>query len=185
MPKPTKEPVQIFQLKVTLRQFRPPIWRRIQVPGDITLYKLHQIVQLSMGWTNSHLHQFTIHGVSYGETDPDLRIVNERRYRLNQLVSEVKEHFAYEYDFGDCWEHDILVEKILAPESGVHYPCCIKGKRACPPEDVGGVWGYADFLEALQDPAHPEHEDMIEWLGEEFDPEAFDLDKVNAYLRQL
>ena len=98
-------------------------------------------------------------------------------------MSRVPAKFVYEYDFGDSWEHELLVEKILPPEKGAHYPRCIKAKRACPPEDVGGVWGYDDFLEAIQDPDHPDHEDMLEWVGGEFDPEAVDLDEINETLR--
>ncbi|HRV94457.1 MAG TPA: plasmid pRiA4b ORF-3 family protein, partial [Anaerolineae bacterium] len=106
-------------------------------------------------------------------------------YRLNQIAPGEKTKFVYEYDFGDSWEHVILVEKILPPEPGVHYPRCIKGKRAGPPEDVGGIWGYEDFLEAIKDPKHPQHEAMLEWAGDDFDPEAFDMSGVNEALEKL
>jgi len=139
-----------------------------------------------MGWTNSHLHQFIVGQTYFGEPYPDygFEMHDERDVRLNQIADEGA-RFVYEYDFGDSWEHILLVEKVLEPEPGQQYPVCIKGKRACPPEDVGGVWGYYGFLEAIQDPDHPEHEDYLEWIGEDFDPEAFDLDAVNAALRAL
>jgi hypothetical protein len=180
----------IYQIKVTLRDSKPPIWRRIQVPSDINLGKLHRILQVVMGWTDSHLHQFIVGETYYGEPDPDYRAMgmemrDEKRVKLNQLVRGEKSRLRYEYDFGDSWEHELLVEKILPPEPGVRYPLCLKGKGACPPEDVGGVWGYDSFLEAIADPKHPEHDDMLEWVGGEFDPEAFDLDEVNEALRYV
>ena len=104
---------------------------------------------------------------------------------LQQVVSRVKDKLIYEYDFGDSWEHELLVEKILPLEEGKRYPVCLTGKRACPPEDCGGIWGYASLLEAIRDPEHPEHEEMVDWVGGEFDPEAFDLDEVNRELQNL
>ncbi|MEZ4771186.1 MAG: plasmid pRiA4b ORF-3 family protein [Caldilineales bacterium] len=177
----------IYQLKITLRGSRPPIWRRVLVPGSFSLYKLHQVIQLAMGWTDSHLHQFIIDGQYYGIPSPDdwEPVIDERRHTLNKIAPGPKYKFIYEYDFGDSWEHEILVESIAEAEAGVQYPVCINGKRACPPEDVGGVWGYADFLEALSDPNHSEHEMYNEWIGGEFDPEEFDLDEINAELRRL
>jgi hypothetical protein len=175
----------IYQIKVTLEYSKPPIWRRFLVPGDITLAKLHYVLQMVMGWTNSHLHQFIVGGTYYGEPHPDygFEMRDERRVRLNQIAPREGFKFGYEYDFGDSWLHQVLVEKVLPPEPGQRYPVCIKGRRACPPEDVGGVWGYDDFLEAIRDPDHPEHEDYWEWIGGEFDPEAFDLDEINELLR--
>ena len=178
----------IYQIKVTLKHSKPPIWRRIEVPGDINLAKLHRLIQAVMGWEGYHLHQFIAGGIYYGEPHPDYdlwgaEMYDEKRVKLSQLVTGEKFKFIYEYDFGDSWEHELLVEKILPPEKGAHYPRCIKAKRACPPEDVGGMWGYDDFLEAIQDPDHPDHEDMLEWVGGEFDPEAVDLDEINETLR--
>jgi hypothetical protein len=183
-------PADIYQIKVTLKHSKPPIWRRIQVPGDITLAKLHDILQVVMGWDDYHLHQFMIGGTYYGEPHPDYEMWgpemrNDKRFTLGQVVPGVSFRFVYEYDFGDSWRHELLVEKILPPEPGVECPRCLKGKRACPPEDVGGVWGYESFLEAVADPEHPQHEDMLEWFGGEFDPEAFDLDQVNQELRGM
>jgi len=181
-------PADIYQIKVTLKHSKPPIWRRIQVPGDVTLAKLHGILQVAMGWADYHLHQFVIGGTYYGEPHPDYEVWgpemrNEQRVKLGQVTPGQGFRFIYEYDLGDSWQHELLVEKILPPKPGVRYPRCLKAKRACPPEDVGGVWGYESFLEAIADPEHPQHEDLLEWIGGEFDPEAFDLDEVNQELR--
>jgi hypothetical protein len=175
----------IYQLKVTLRESKPPIWRRIQAPSDISLARLHQILQVVMGWTDSHLHQFIVGGTIIGVPDPDfgVEVKNERTVRLSQVVRGEKSKFVYEYDFGDGWQHDILVEKVLQAEPGARYPICLAGKRACPPEDCGGVWGYDDLLEVIRNPDNPEHDEMLEWLGGDFDPEAFDVDAVNQELR--
>ncbi len=183
-----KQQSNIYQLKITLKGSKPPIWRRIQVNSDITLHKLHKIIQIVMGWYGGHLHQFIIRGKYYGIPDPEIDfydVKDERRVKLNRLVSKEGEKFIYEYDFGDDWEHVILLEKILPPEPEKHYPICIKGKRACPPEDCGGIWGYEEFLKAIKDPNHPEHEEMLEWIGGDFDPEEFDLEYVNEILKEL
>ena len=178
---------RIYQIKVTLNESKPPIWRRILAPGDITLEKFHYILQVAMGWTDSHLHQFIVGQIRFGEPHPDygLDMQDERRVKLNQIVPGDGFKFRYEYDFGDSWLHNLLVEKVLEPEPGQQYPVCIKGRRACPPEDVGGVWGYDTFLEAIQNPDHPEHDEYLEWIGGEFDPEEFDLDETNEILRDL
>jgi len=181
--------VPIYQIKVTLTGSKPPIWRRIQVRSDITLAKLHDIIQAVMGWYDYHLHQFIVAGAYFGVPDPEyddwVDMRDEKKMRLNQITTSQGFKFAYEYDFGDSWEHTLLVEKILPPEEGVQYPVCVKGRRACPPEDVGGIWGYDGFLEAIQDPNHPEYDMYLEWIGGEFDPEAFDLDEANAALRRV
>lgn len=184
-----KQPTQIYQIKVTLDDTHPPIWRRILVPGNTTLLKLHDILQIVMGWEDYHLHMFTIEGLIYGDPADDefgeLGTMNEANYKLSEVIYGEGQRFSYEYDFGDSWEHTLLVEKILPPAEGVRYPLCLKGKRACPPEDVGGVWGYQLFLEAIRDPQHAEHEEYLAWVGGEFDPEAFDLEEVNANLRSM
>jgi hypothetical protein len=184
----TADESPVFQLKITLQESKPPIWRRIQVRGSTTLSKLHQILQTVMGWTDSHLHQFIADGVYYGIPDPDwadLAIKSERRVKLGQLVMAVKDRFVYEYDFGDSWEHALVVEKVLPAEPGVRYPICLAGKRACPPEDVGGIWGYTEFVEAIRQPTHPEHDAMLTWVGGSFDPEAFDREAINQALKYL
>lgn len=182
-------PRNVYQIKVTLKGSKPPIWRRIQVTSDTGLYELHHILQVVMGWEDYHLHQFIIGGRYFGQPHPDygfdLEMVDETTVKLNQVVSGVKTKFTYEYDFGDGWEHTILIEKILPLEAGEHYPACLTGRRACPPEDCGGIWGYAYLLEAIQNPDHPEHEHLLEWVGGGFDPEAFDLDEINRALKGL
>ena len=174
----------IYQLKISLRETKPPIWRTLQVLSSTTLRQLHFIVQGSMGWYNSHLHQFLIDGIEYGEPAPeyDFDVTDEAKVKLSKVVGGEKAKFSYIYDFGDSWEHTILVEKILPRDPKILYPICIKGKRACPPEDCGGPWGYVEFLEAIQNPSHPDHDDMLEWIDGAFDPEEFDLDEVNQRL---
>jgi len=168
---------------------RPPIWRRVQVPSDLTLAKLHRVIQAVMGWYDSHLHQFIVGKTYYGVPSLDefseLELKDERKARLDQILSRSKQKIVYEYDFGDSWEHEIVLEKILAPDSRTRYPACLGGARACPPEDCGGVGGYANFLEAISDPDHEEHEEMLEWIGGEFDPEQFDVDLVNQGLKTI
>jgi hypothetical protein len=185
--KKPKELRNVYQIKISLNDIRPPIWRRLEVFSDTTLEKLHLIFQLAMGWANYHLHQFTIGGEEYGQPDPDydFEMEDERKVKLYQVVPMEKFKFSYGYDFGDNWEHTVLVEKILPVEKGKHYPYCSKGKRTCPPEDVGGVWGYTDFLEIIKDVNHSEHEDMLEWVGGEFDSEEFDMKYVNERLKKI
>jgi Plasmid pRiA4b ORF-3-like protein len=178
---------KIFEIKIVLEDVRPAVSRRIQVPGEITLDELHDVVQVAMGWTDSHLHEFDANGVQYGQPDPDwdLREVNdEAKAKLFRLVGP-GDRLTYSYDFGDGWTHTLTVEKVVEPEPGVGYPRCVGGRRACPPEDVGGPWGYAELLEALADPDHPEHDERMEWMGGPFDSEAFDLDEVNEVLESL
>jgi hypothetical protein len=156
------------------------------VPGDLTLPQLHAVFQNAMGWTNSHLHGFRKGKLFFSEPDPDyldLKVLDERLFRLDQIAPEVGARFVYEYDFGDGWEHTLVVEKILPPEPGAAYPRCTVGKRACPPEDVGGTYGYLEFLIAINDPLDLEHEEWLEWAGGSFDPEAFDLQETNALLQ--
>jgi hypothetical protein len=178
---------KIYQIKVTLRHSKPPIWRRLLVSGNATLFDMHKTVQIAMGWTNSHLHQFIIAGEYYGiPSEESWEPVNdERKYRLADIAPSERRKFIYEYDFGDSWEHEIVVEKILPVDPQAKYPSCLKGKRACPPEDVGGVWGFAEFLEARKDPQHEEHESYIEWWGGPYDPEEFDLEEVNEGLQEI
>lgn len=187
--KQSKAPV-IYQLIITLKDIRPPIWRRVQVRSDATLAQLHWIIQISMGWTNSHLHSFNIQGIEYGVPMPefefdDMKVRDEQSVKLSKVIPGEKFKFSYLYDFGDSWEHEILVEKVLETVPSVDYPNCITGKRACPPEDCGGVWGYRNFLEVIQDPDHPEHEEMLEWVGGFFDPEDPDLEDVSPRLKMI
>jgi len=182
-------PKSVYQLKITLKGSKPPIWRRVLVPENATLFSLHEIIQQVMGWQDYHLHAFTIAGQIYGSPEDDeyddFGTKNETRYRLSKLGLREKAKFSYEYDFGDSWEHTILVEKITGADPAAVYPVCIAGKRAAPPEDSGGIWGYENLMQVIADPAHEDHEEMLEWLGDDFDPEEFDLDDVNAALQQL
>lgn len=189
MPAGLTKPVEICQIKVTLRDSHPPIWRRIQVRSDTTLAKLHRILQRVMGWEDAHLHQFVIREERYGVPDEEdvgpRKTRDERKYKLSDVVLGERSQFRYDYDFGDNWQHVLLVEKTFPPEEGVRYSVCLAGTRACPPEDVGGLSGYENFLEAINNPDHPEHDEYLEWIGGEFDPEAFDIDEVNRLLRAM
>lgn len=180
----------LFQLKITLLEIKLPIWRRIQVP-DCTLDDLHEVIQAAMGWENYHLHQFIIGGVRYGMPDPDglefgPKIKDESKVLLSEIApkSDKPFRFKYEYDFGDGWLHEIVLEGYPAIENGQKYPLCLEGSRACPPEDVGGPWGYADFLEAIADPKHERHSELLEWAGE-FGPEAFDAKQTTKAMRKV
>jgi hypothetical protein len=171
-----------------LRDIQPPIWRRIQVWEDTTLAQLHTVLQIVMGWEDYHLHDFVIGRRLYSVPDPDdemneRKVIDERRVPLGQVVPRVGTQFAYLYDFGDNWEHDLLLEGILLPEAATPYPKCIGGERRTPPEDVGGTGGYEDYLAALADPEHEEHESMLEWRGP-FDPETYSADQVNQGLQK-
>jgi len=180
-----------YQLKVVLLGTKPVIWRRIQVPGDAKLSWLHPVLQLAMGWTNSHLHHFLTTEARYCDPRYDTDMADEGdRDETKALLAEVAPEegveFGYEYDFGDSWQHQITVEKILpAVARATETAICLDGARACPPEDCGGIWGYAELLKTIKNPKHPEHESMMIWLGGRFDPAAFDRDEVNTWLRQL
>jgi len=186
--RPTK-PVPVYQLRITLREIEPPILRVLQIKGNVSLKTLHVCIQGVMRWTNSHLHEFKIDGKKYrgeGMYDPveDPEVLDESEYRLGKLVDE-KSIFIYEYDFGDCWEHEIWVEKVIPAEEGVSYPICLYGERACPPEDCGGTWGYEELLNVLNDPEHEDHKQFSEWVGKHFDPEKFDIAETNRILGKV
>jgi hypothetical protein len=186
MAKYNKKPTSLYQIKVTLIRSKPPIWRGLIVNDSTRLDQLHTILQIAMGWSDCHLHQYRV-GNSYigiPEPDFDIDIIDERKVYLKDIISNPKDNFIYEYDFGDGWEHKIVLEKIIPLDSS-ESPKVIKGKKACPPEDCGGIWGYYDFLDAIQDPTHEEHEKMLEWVGEEFDPDEFDMDLINIELNNL
>src|SRR6266545_1835108 len=146
----------LYQLKITLKWSKPPIWRRLVAPSDMTLDRLHSVIQIAMGWT-------------------DIEMLDETRHSLADLAPAAKSKFIYEYDFGDSWEHEVVVEKVLAPDRGFKHAACLAGANNCPPEDCGGIGGYYDLLEAVSDPKHPDHSDLKEWLDGDFDPAFFDL----------
>lgn len=173
-------------LKVTLIDVEPAVWRRFAVPAAVTLPWLHTVLQDVMGWLDCHLHQFFFGEECYGPTDPDWPsdMIDEDGKRLSTLLKKCRGTFVYEYDFGDGWRHKIeLVDDVDATTLD-QLPICLDGARACPPEDCGGPWGYEEFLAAVRDSEHEEHESYLEWAGGEFDPERFDLDEVNALLKR-
>jgi len=188
-----KEPGKTYQLKIELDGASPPIWRRVLVPGKISLDDLHEIIQVVMGWENDHLHQFIVDKQFYSdpafelnEFGDSLGVLDEGKTLLMKVAPRAGKVLIYEYDFGDSWMHRIKVEKILGQESSAGDAVkCIDGARACPPEDCGGVWGYEDMLQVLKDPKHEEYESALEWLGGDFDPEGFDMEATNKALRQF
>ncbi len=174
---------QVYQLKITLAGSKPKIWRRVLVSPDLLLADLHRIIQTAMGWTNSHLHLFSDGSTDYAPIEFELEDAKSyAKLRMNKFLKENKDKILYEYDFGDGWRHEILLEKVIAVDEKDHIPVCTGGKRNCPPEDCGGIWGYENLLEIISDPTHEEYEDTIEWLGDEFDPEYFDVVEVNELL---
>jgi hypothetical protein len=176
-----------MQLKLSLRGVsKPPVWRRLVVAADIRLDRLHDVIQTSMGWTDTHLHVFSTAAGDYGIPDPELGFRSERNVRLAQFLQQPGDRIHYGYDFGDGWEHDIVLEKRLDCQPAAQMPACLAAKGACPPEDCGGSWGYADLKQALADPGHEDHEAMLDWLAldsaEDFDPAASDLAEINDVL---
>ena len=180
----------VYRLDLNLLGTKPPIKRRFEVPGDMSLGDVHDVLQIIMGWENGHMHQFTARdGTRYGmlpggDSSLDEDFADESGVKLNAVVAKKGDRLLYEYDFGDGWEHELKVVSVSPPEQGVRYPRCVDGKLACPPEDCGGVWGYYNLLEAIADPKHPEHDDLLEWVGE-FDAEAFDLEAINRTFRSF
>lgn len=180
--------MDIYQLKITLMDVRPLIWRRIQVQDTVDLAQLHKVLQIVMGWKNSHLHRFTVDRRRHrGKFDAfDNQHHHASKVTLRLLLGEQDTQFLYyEYDFGDGWIHEVCNEKAQPPEPGKLYPFCIGGERNCPPEDCGGSHGYHEMLKALRDERDPDHASTVEWIGRDFDPEAFDADAVNRRLRRL
>ena len=180
-------PPSVYRLKITLRDVQPAVWRLIDVLGDTTLPSLHRILQIAMGWENSHLHAFKAGSVTYGSSDPDfdLRFTSERSVRLDEIVRAAKQRFTYDYDFGDGWTHDVLVQSVEPPDPESTYPRFLDGRNACPPEDVGGPPGYQAFLEAFSDPNHEEHREMVEWIGGRFSPHVVDAGSIETGLARL
>jgi len=179
------KPGMIYQLRIELAEFEPAIWRQVLVPSDYTLAKLHRIIQVVMGWDDAHLHDFTIGTERYADPRAGLdRVHNEKKTPLHQ-VAGARGKFYYQYDFGDSWEVEVKVEKALPPAKDGHYPVCLAGENAGPPEDSGGIWSYAEMLDALETPNDPGREEALEWLGEDFDPSEFDPEEVNGRLAKI
>jgi len=180
----------IYQIKITLRNIKPPIWRRIQIP-DCTLADLHEYLQAAFGWGNYHLHEFEIDREHFGPFDPDAwrcaaEVLDEAMFTLGKLLkhSGRKPRWLYTYDFGDGWKHEILIEGSQLADPAAKYPRCVKGSRACPPEDCGGPWGYEDYIDAIADPTHDRHGEMLEWRGP-YDPEAFDAEQATIAMSRV
>lgn len=180
-------PKTIYQIKATLRETKPPVWRRVQVPSTITLGGLHDVMQAAFGWYDCHLHEWDVNGVEYGMPDIDTAdwkdepTLDERKVRLGDIAADGTK-LEYWYDFGDDWRHQLVVEKVMPAEPGASYPQLVAGRRACPPEDVGGTYGYEEFLQAIADPEHEEHDSYLEWCGGSFDPADAKLDGFHARL---
>lgn len=175
----------VHRLKITLRGVKPPIWRRIEAASDATLGDLSPMLEGAMGWYGGHLHAFDVDGTHYRRHDPEweTRGLDENKYRLGDVLRAVGAKMTWDYDFGDGWRHNVLVEAITPAESDLTYPLCIAGRRACPPEDCGGPWGYAGILEAWRDRQHPDREDLLAMVPPGFDPARFDLHQAQSALR--
>ena len=178
--------------KRIISESEPPIWRRVQVK-NCTLERLHEHIQLAMGWRNEHLHRFRIRDEIYGDAqllddgfEDQYKFIDSTGIKISDIVPKSGKRFAfeYEYDFGDDWEHEVLFEGCLVAAEGQKYPICVEGERACPPEDVGGIDGYDEYLEIITDPNHEQHEEMLEWMGK-FDPERFDSKKASRKMRRV
>lgn len=184
-----QEAASLYEIKITLMDLTPAIWRRVTVPRDITLGKLHDVIQIAMGWENDHLHEFLIGRKRYGPMNPDLfgfgdPPVNEDIVYLNGVLRP-NAKFVYHYDFGDDWRHEIHIERAVEPDSIQRQARCIAGENACPPEDCGGPYGYPDLVAILLDPQHEEHSEIQEWIGENFDPQHFDLSSTDRRLSKI
>jgi hypothetical protein len=180
-------PARALQLKVTLRGIAPPIWRRLLCDAGTTLDRLHSLLQVAMGWRDCHLHAFTARGMTYASHSSSLGPhfaddIDESGVTVAQVLRRPGGRMRYEYDFGDGWEHDIVLEKVLEPDASRRLPTVLDGRRACPPDDVGGIFGYAEYLAALTDRKHPLHREMVAWGGRGFDPDVFDLAGTRAAL---
>lgn len=182
---------EIIQLKITLQDTNPSIWRRVLVNKATTFFELHHIIQIAMGWKNCHLFEFKTSNNRIGVPDKESgsfdndEIVDASAVLIDDVISSPKEKFKYEYDFGDGWEHQVVVEKFLPLDSNENYPACIDGELNCPPEDCGGIPGFYDLLEIIGNKKHPEHKGMLKWIGGKYDPNNFDKEAVNEKLRKF
>ena len=181
-------PPKIYQLQIALQEFQPKIWRRILVPSDTLLPEFHITIQLAMGWYNSHLYQFILGRTLFVDASDNDALWDElgqtkyKGVRLDEVLKKENDSIVYEYDFGDSWMHDIILEKILPPDASQRLSYCLTGSMNCPPEDCGGVSGYSEYLKIRLNPKHEEHERVMEWLGKDFDPDYFNLDEINEKL---
>jgi hypothetical protein len=167
----------IARLKITLDDVKPAVLRRIEVPFNIRLDRLHLAIQAAMGWTNTHLYEIRARDVGWGIPDRDWGDgpLDARKANLGDVLADVgTKTLTYLYDFGDGWEHTVKVERLIDPEPGALYPRLIEACGRCPPEDIGGPWGYAEFLEAIGNPKHERHDEFKEWFADDFDPNLVD-----------
>jgi hypothetical protein len=184
MPVPPGRPV--LRLRIMLEEVHPPVWRRLLVPGSVRLDRLHRMFQAVMGWEDRHLHSFQVGGTLFGmqfDDYPDDEL-DETSVTVASAVGEQR-RFAYEYDFGDSWRHEVVVEEVWRLPVGLKFAVCVDGQGACPPEDCGGTPGYAELLDVLGDPEHEDHAHFVSWVGGAFDPDEFDLGLVNARLQRV
>lgn len=184
-----KNKSNLLQMRISLNESSPEIWRRFLVEDTITVYALHNVIQIVMNWTNAHLHLFEINGKKYSLPeyfeDSGETFLDEQDIKLSDLNFSEGDSFSYVYDMGDNWEHTVKVEKISKPDPEKEYPLCIEGEMACPIEDCGGLDGYYKMIEIIDDPDHDEHEDYLDWLGEDFEADFFDLEDVNHFLEEV
>ena len=181
---------RVARLRIELQELEPKIWRRIDLPLSTTLEALHEAIQMTMGWTFSHLWEFDIDGRCYGdpsfrEFDDEPPIYKAKGLRLGVVISRGVDRFVYTYDYGDNWRHDVIVEEVRDGDPDREYPAFVDGARRCPPEDVGGPYGFMDFLEAVLDPAHEQHRDMVRWYGGPFDPIGFDEERARFCMENM
>ncbi len=180
---------KFYQLRIELQDVEPSVWRSVRVPAAIKLAKLHKVFQVVMGWEDSHLHEFRIGAMRYGIPDPDFQeeqsVIAEKRAVLQEILKPSITRFLYLYDFGDGWEHEVTIERTGALGVDERPLLCLAGAHACPPDDVGGPDGYADFLKAITNPKHKEHQHYLQWCGGAFDPKGFDLQSVNRSLARV
>jgi hypothetical protein len=178
----------IFRVHVSLMNIEPPIWRCIELTSQTTLKQFHCILQIAMGWTNSHLHEFIVGSQRYGTPDVHFdepgEVIAEGKVHLSTVLPVPEARILYVYDFGDYWQHSVHLEAVLSAQPGIDYPRVLDGARSCPPEDCGGATGYADLVDILLDPTHEDFQQMREWAGEEFNAEVLHLEKINARLRR-
>ena len=182
--------MKILTLRISLVDSNPEIWRRFQISNELMLGDLHRAIQIVMGWTNSHPHDFEIKGKRYSAKSDyggpfDEPCGNEDETLIGDVLKQKRQKFAYIYDMGDDWQHKLVVEAIAEPIPGQHYPVCLAGENACPPEDCGGVWGYYRLLEILDDPDHDEYDEIEEWISDDFDAETFDIKETNEILENF
>jgi hypothetical protein len=180
----------ILQIRISLMHVEPPIWRRVLVPCDMNLARLHDVIQVAMGWYDCHLYEFQIGGRSYGVPapefeDPDFKLYHATNLKLEAVLRRGIERFSYTYDFGDNWQHEVVIEQQLPSAASMDYPAFVEGEHRCPPEDVGGVPGFFEFLHTITDPAHEEHERMLEWIGGRYDPDELDVYRINLGMENI